>query len=59
LGSPKVGDHWEDLGIGGRMDNIKMDLMEIGTDGENWIPLAQDRVQWQAFLSTVMNHQVP
>jgi hypothetical protein len=26
-------------------DNIKMDLMEIGIDGANWIWLAQDRVQ--------------
>jgi len=27
-------------------DNIKLDLMEIGIDGVNWIRLAQDRVQW-------------
>jgi hypothetical protein len=26
-------------------NNIKMDLMEIGIDGTNWIQLAQDRVQ--------------
>jgi hypothetical protein len=26
-------------------DNIKMDLIEMGIDGANWIPLAQDRVQ--------------
>jgi hypothetical protein len=25
------------------MDNIKMDLREIGWDGMNWIYLAQDR----------------
>jgi hypothetical protein len=31
--------------------NIKIDLREIGTDGVNWIQMAQDRVQWQAFLS--------
>jgi hypothetical protein len=30
-------------------DNIKMYLREIGIDGENWIQLAQDRVQWRAF----------
>jgi hypothetical protein len=40
-------------------DNIKMDLMEIGMDGENWIQLAQDRVQWRAFVNTVMNLRVP
>jgi hypothetical protein len=40
-------------------DNIKMDLREIGIDGENWIQLAQDRVQWRAFVNTVMNLRVP
>jgi hypothetical protein len=40
-------------------DNIKLDLREIGIDGVNWIQLAQDRVQWQAFVNMVMNLQVP
>jgi hypothetical protein len=40
-------------------DNIKMDLKEIGIDGANWIQLAQDRVQWRAFVNTVMNLRVP
>jgi hypothetical protein len=40
-------------------DNIKMELKETGTDGTNWIRLAQDKVQWRAFLSTVMNLRVP
>jgi hypothetical protein len=35
-------------------DNIKMDVREIGMDGTNWIELAQNRVQWPAFLNTVM-----
>jgi hypothetical protein len=35
--------------------NIKLDLREIGIDGANWIRLAQDRVQWWAFVNTVMN----
>jgi hypothetical protein len=39
-------------------DNIKMDLGEIGIDGANWIRLAQDRVQWRAFVNTV-NLRVP
>jgi hypothetical protein len=39
--------------------NIKMDLREIGIDGANWIRLAQDSVQWRAFVSTVMNLRVP
>jgi hypothetical protein len=40
-------------------DNIKMDLREIGNDGANWIRLAHDRVQWWAFVKTVMNLRVP
>jgi hypothetical protein len=28
--------------------NIKMDLREIGIDGEYWILVAQDRIQWRA-----------
>jgi hypothetical protein len=40
-------------------DNIKMDLREIEIDGAYWIRLPQDRVQWQAFVSTVMNLRVP
>jgi DNA-binding transcriptional regulator of glucitol operon len=36
-----------------------MDLREIGIDGANCIQLAQDRVQWRAFVNTVMNLQVP
>jgi hypothetical protein len=40
-------------------DNIKIDLREIWINGANWIRLAQDRVQWRAFVNTVMNLWVP
>jgi hypothetical protein len=40
-------------------DNIKMELREIGIDGANWSRLAHDRVQWRAFVNTVMNLRVP
>jgi hypothetical protein len=36
-----------------------MDLRDMGIDGANWIRLAQDRVQWRAFVSTVINLPVP
>jgi hypothetical protein len=37
------------------VDNIKMDLREIGWDGMDWIDLAQDGDQWRALVNTVMN----
>jgi hypothetical protein len=40
-------------------DNIKMDLRDIEIDGANWIHLAQDRVQWRAFVNTAINLWVP
>jgi hypothetical protein len=41
------------------VDNVKMDLREIGWDGMDWIDLAQDRNQWSALANTVMNLRVP
>jgi hypothetical protein len=40
-------------------NNIKMDLREIGIDGANWVQLAQDRVQWRAFMNMIMNLLIP
>jgi hypothetical protein len=37
------------------VDNIKMDLREIGWDGMDWIDLAQDRNQWRALVNTILN----
>jgi hypothetical protein len=39
--------------------NTKMDIREIGINGANWIWLAQNRVQWQAFVNMVTNLWVP
>jgi hypothetical protein len=36
------------------VDNIKMDLRDIGWCGVDWINLARDREQWTALLNTVM-----
>jgi hypothetical protein len=41
------------------VDNIKMDLREIGWDGMDWIDMAQDRDQWRVLVNTVMNLRVP
>jgi hypothetical protein len=35
-----------------------MDLREIGWDDVDWIDLAQDRDQWRALVSMVMNLRV-
>jgi hypothetical protein len=40
------------------VDNIKMDLREIGWYDMDWINLAQDRDQWRALVNAVMNFQV-
>ena len=36
-----------------------MDLREVGCDAEDWIDLADDRDQWQAYVRGVMNFRVP
>jgi hypothetical protein len=41
------------------LDNIKIDLREIGWGGIDWIDLSQDRDQWRALVNTVMNLRVP
>jgi hypothetical protein len=40
------------------VDNIKMDLREIGWGGMDWIVLAQDRDCWRALVNTVMNLRI-
>jgi hypothetical protein len=41
------------------IDNIKMDLLEIGFSVVDWIGLAQDRYRWRALVNSVMNPRVP
>jgi hypothetical protein len=41
------------------IDNIKMDLLQIGLNVVDWIGLAQDRHRWRALVNSVMNLQVP
>jgi hypothetical protein len=40
------------------VDNIRIDLREIGWNGMDWIQLAQDSDQWRALVNTVMNLRV-
>jgi hypothetical protein len=42
-----------------RMNNIKMDFLEIGVNVVDWIALAQDRYRWRALVNSVMNLRVP
>jgi hypothetical protein len=41
------------------VDNVEIDLREIGWDGMNWIDLSQDSDQWRALVNTVMNLRLP
>jgi hypothetical protein len=41
------------------IDNIKMDLLEIGLSVMDWIGVAQDRYRWRALVNSVMNLRVP
>jgi hypothetical protein len=41
------------------VDNIKMDLREIGWDGMDWIDLTQARDQWKALVNVVLDLSVP
>ena len=41
------------------VDNIRMDLEEVGCWYMDWIGLAQDRDSWRTLVSAVMNFRVP
>jgi len=49
LGRPR--HRWE--------DNIKMHLQTVGSEGMDWIELAQDKDRWRALVNAVMNLRVP
>jgi hypothetical protein len=50
LGRPRRG--WVD-------NNIRMDLVEVGLGGVDWIGLAQDRDRWRALGNSVLNLRIP
>ena len=41
------------------VDNIRMDLQEVGCGYTDWIGLAQDRDRWRTLVSAVMKLRVP
>jgi hypothetical protein len=41
------------------VDNIRMDLGEVGWGDVDWISLAQDRNRWRALVDSVLNLRVP
>jgi hypothetical protein len=41
------------------VDNIKMDLREIGWDELDWMDMVQERDKWRALVNTVLNLRVP
>ena len=41
------------------VDNIRMDLQEVGCGYMDWIGLAEDRDRWRTLVSAVMNLRVP
>ena len=41
------------------VDNIRMDLQEVGCGYMDWIGLDQDRDRWRTLVSAVMNLRVP
>jgi len=41
------------------VDNIRMNLQEVGSGYVDWIGLAQDRDRWRTLVSAVMSLRVP
>jgi hypothetical protein len=41
------------------VDNIRMDLVEMGWGDVDWIGLTQDSDRWRALVNSVLNLRVP
>jgi hypothetical protein len=51
LGRPRPRHRW--------VDNIRMDLGEVGWGDLDWIGLAKDRNRWRALVNSLLNLRVP
>jgi hypothetical protein len=51
LGRPRRTSRW--------VDNIRMDLGEVGWGDVDWIGLAKDRNRWRALMNSILNLRVP
>jgi hypothetical protein len=54
-------EEWRPLGRPRRrwVDNIRMDLEEVGWGDVDWIGLIQDRNRWRVLVNSVLNLRVP
>jgi hypothetical protein len=41
------------------VDNIRMDLVQVGWGDVDWIGVAEDRNRWRALVNSVLNLRVP
>jgi hypothetical protein len=41
------------------VDDIRVDLVEVGWGDVDWIGLAQDRDRWRALVNSVLKFRVP
>jgi hypothetical protein len=41
------------------VDNIRIDLVEVGWRDVGWIGLAQDRNRWRSLVNSVLNFRIP
>jgi hypothetical protein len=41
------------------VDNIRMDLVEVGWGDVDWIGRVQDRDRWRALVNSILNRRVP
>jgi hypothetical protein len=41
------------------LDNVRMDLVEVGWGDVDWIGLARDRDRWRSVVNSVLNLRVP